>query len=215
MNECRIRFLGDAHEAADAHHFELSPSQQPVDRAEIAPQAVGKRAAGEKGGCRYRVRVGHRLQLCDPRLMRLPPGCSAERPNGLSTALRVQRQEIGQFLQNTDGSENKVGRSVLANCSLTILLRQHPNEIEAVRHAFKLTEGELLRLRQAAAGEGLLLLDQESCWFTAQFMSTPSEKRLLSTTAQERAELAADGVQAMDDAKVSFFRPLSSAADRR
>jgi type IV secretory pathway VirB4 component len=104
--------------------------------------------------------------------------------------LTVMTQHIGSFLNNTDGSENKIGRDVLGSCSLTVLLRQHPNEIDAVREAFKLSERELTRLRNAQSGEGLLVLDQESSWFTAQYVATDSEKRLLSTTALERAQFA-------------------------
>jgi hypothetical protein len=107
--------------------------------------------------------------------------------------LTVMTQHVGAFLFNADGSENKVGRSVLAACSLTVLLRQHPNEIDAVRQAFKLTENELIRLRQVPSGEGLIVLDQESCWFTAKYMSTDEERRFLSTTAAERASFRDDG----------------------
>lgn len=121
--------------------------------------------------------------------------------------LTVMTQHVGAFLFNADGTENKVGRSVLAACSLTILLRQHPNEIEAIRQAFKLTENELLRLRAVPAGEGLLVLDQESCWFTSQYISTDEEKRFLSTTAAERAQFAEEdrGLLGMGDDGDDFF----------
>lgn len=106
--------------------------------------------------------------------------------------LTVMTQQIGQFLRDNKGDENKIGQAVLDACSLTILLRQHSNEIKYVKEAFKLTTGETNKLRTVPAGEGLLLLDEDSCWFTAQHMATEEEHRLLSTTVAERSTFALD-----------------------
>lgn len=138
--------------------------------------------------------------------------------------LTVMTQQIGQFLWNTGGSENKIGRSVLGACSLTLLLRQHSNEIENVRDAFKLTESELMRLRTVPTGQGLLLLDQDSCWFTAEYLATDEERRFLSTTAAERATFSGSDSEMLElpagqenedyesESGGGFFRPLGPGA---
>jgi type IV secretory pathway VirB4 component len=132
--------------------------------------------------------------------------------------LTVMTQQIGQFLWNTGGTENKVGRAVLGACSLTLLLRQHSSEIENIREAFKLTESELIRLRTIPTGQGLLLLDQDSCWFTAEHLATDEERRFLSTTAAERASFSATDSEMLElppgeddedyESGGGFFQPL-------
>jgi type IV secretory pathway VirB4 component len=104
--------------------------------------------------------------------------------------LTVMTQDVGVFVLNDDGSENKVGRGVLNNCSTTVLLKQHPNELATVQKTFSLTPGEVSRLASARYGEGILFVGQESVWFSARGMTHPLEHRLMSTSMQERAQLA-------------------------
>jgi len=64
-------------------------------------------------------------------------------------------QEVGGML------DSQAGRSVLANTSYTILLRQKPAVIEAVQETFHLSNAERVALLTAGVGEGLLLMDDE------------------------------------------------------
>lgn len=109
--------------------------------------------------------------------------------------LTVMTQTIGSFLLNTDGSENKAGRGVIGNCSLAFLLKQQPPEARPIQDAFKLTRSEVVKLLGAQTGEGLLILDQESTWFTAYGLAHPDENSLMTTSVVERAELAAKAQQ--------------------
>jgi hypothetical protein len=106
--------------------------------------------------------------------------------------LTVMTQNVGVFVLNDDGSDNKIGQGVLANCSITVLLKQQPNEAEAIRRAFHLTEGELSRLLSSRSGEGLIFVGQETGWFSARDMASPLEYAMLTTTMSERAAIAAE-----------------------
>lgn len=110
------------------------------------------------------------------------------------TGLTVMTQNVGVFLQNDDGSENKAGVGVLSNCSTTVLLKQHPSEIQHVQRRFNLTTQEASTLLSARAGMGQIILDgKESCWFSAEHMANQYENAICSTTASERAAIAAAG----------------------
>ena len=130
--------------------------------------------------------------------------------------LTVMTQNVGVFVLNDDGSDNKVGQGILSNCSIKVLLKQEQSEADAIKRAFKLTSGELSRLVGAAAGEGLVFVDNETAWFSARGMASELEYAMLTTTMGERAALqkmatsgqvvpgketlAAEAARALDDA---------------
>jgi len=105
--------------------------------------------------------------------------------------LTVMTQDVGVFVLNEDGSENKIGRGILANCTIKALLKQEPSEIEAVRRAFDLTQSELSRLLAAGTGEGLIFVGRETVWFTAWGLASPQEYEMLTTTPDEMRQIAA------------------------
>jgi type IV secretory pathway VirB4 component len=101
--------------------------------------------------------------------------------------LTVMTQDVGVFVLDEHGNENKAGRAILANCSCTVLLKQHPNELGAVQQAFSLTAAEVTKLSSARIGEGLIIVGAESAWFSAQGMTHDNEHRMLETSMQARA----------------------------
>lgn len=103
--------------------------------------------------------------------------------------LTVMTQNVGVFVLNDDGSDNKVGQGILSNCSIKVLLKQEQSEADAIKRAFKLTSGELSRLVGAASGEGLVFVDNETAWFSARGMASEMEYAMLTTTMGERAAL--------------------------
>lgn len=103
--------------------------------------------------------------------------------------LTVMTQDVGVFVLNDEGRDNKVGQGILSNCSIRVLFRQQPSEQEAIRRQFKLTQGELQRLLNANSGEGLLFVSGESAWFTARNMASRPENDICSTTTTEVAEI--------------------------
>jgi hypothetical protein len=103
--------------------------------------------------------------------------------------LTVMTQNVGVFVTDSEGAANTVGRAILANCSIKVLLKQEPSEAEAVRAAFRLTDGELSRLLASRSGEGLVIVGRESSWFTAVGLASPLEYAMLTTTTSERAQI--------------------------
>ena len=104
--------------------------------------------------------------------------------------LTVMTQDVGVFVLGDDGGENKIGRAILANCSTTVLLKQHPNELGAVQRAFNLTPAEVAKLSSSGVGEGLIIVGQDSAWFSARGMAHPAEQRLFETSVDARRAYA-------------------------
>src|SRR5690606_33874962 len=65
-------------------------------------------------------------------------------------------------------------------------LKQHPNELAAVQRAFNLTPGEVSRLHSSQVGEGLIIVGQDSAWFSAMNMTDPAEHRVFETSMNAR-----------------------------
>ena len=136
--------------------------------------------------------------------------------------LTVMTQNVGVFVLNEDGSDNKVGQGVLSNCSIKVLLKQEQSESDAIKRAFKLTSGELSRLIGAAAGEGLVFVDTETAWFSSRGMASPLEYSMLTTTMGERAALAQAAEQqanqlgapggAIDESRQLSYQPEAETA---
>jgi len=104
--------------------------------------------------------------------------------------LTVMTQNVGVFVLNSDGSDNKTGQGILSNCSIQVLLKQQAVEADAIQRQFHLTQGELHKLTGAAAGEGLLFVGGETAWFTARDMASQEEHEMLTTTMSERYAIA-------------------------
>jgi hypothetical protein len=110
--------------------------------------------------------------------------------------LTVMTQNVGVFAADAAGNPNKVGQAIMGGCPIKILLSQEPTEAEAVVSSFHLTEGELSRLLSSRHGEGLVIVNRESTWFSSIGMASPLEHAMLTTTTTERAQIAASEHQA-------------------
>lgn len=64
-------------------------------------------------------------------------------------------QDISDFMKS------EYGKPIIANSSLQLLLKQSPAAIDVVKKTFNLTEGEKMRLLEAAVGEGLFFAGQK------------------------------------------------------
>lgn len=102
--------------------------------------------------------------------------------------LTVMTQNVGVFLE---GEQKKAGQGILANCSIKVLLKQQATEAEIIKKQFDLNDSELFSLIGAATGEGLIFVGRDSAWFSANGMASPEEYPILTTTMQERAQIAA------------------------
>ncbi len=93
---------------------------------------------------------------------------------------------LGLFLinQEVEGMlESEAGRSVLANTSYTLLLRQKPAVIEDIQKTFHLSNTEKVNLLTANVGEGLLLMEDEHS--EIKIVASELEHKQITTNADE------------------------------
>ncbi|MBR9702215.1 DUF87 domain-containing protein [Candidatus Pacearchaeota archaeon] len=93
---------------------------------------------------------------------------------------------MGLFLinQEVEGILNsQAGRSVLANSSYTILLRQKPAVIDEVQKTFHLSSVERIALLTAGIGEGILLMEDEHS--ELKIVASSEEHKQITTNADE------------------------------
>jgi hypothetical protein len=92
-------------------------------------------------------------------------------------ALFLINQEVEGMLQS------EAGRSVLANSSYTILMRQKPSVIQAIQNTFNLSPSEKTFLLTAAIGEGLILMDDEHS--EIRIVASAEEHKQITTKPDE------------------------------
>lgn len=112
-------------------------------------------------------------------------------------------QEVGGML------ESQAGRSVLANTSYTILLRQKPAVIEAVQETFHLSNAERVALLTAGVGEGLLLMDDEHS--EIKIVASEIEHKQITTNPDEilaQNKEQKPKIQEQEKSKEVFQEPL-------
>jgi len=93
---------------------------------------------------------------------------------------------LGLFLinQEVEGMlESEAGRSVLANTSYTLLLRQKPAVIDSIQKTFHLSNPEKIPLLTAGVGEGLLLMEDEHS--EIKIIASELEHKQITTNADE------------------------------
>jgi len=93
---------------------------------------------------------------------------------------------MGLFLINQEVEnmlDSQAGRSVLANTSYTLLLRQKPAMIKSVQNVFHLSEAEKVLLLTARPGEGLLLMENEHS--EINITASKKEHEVITTNADE------------------------------
>ncbi len=79
--------------------------------------------------------------------------------------------------------ESQAGKSVLANSSYTMLMRQKPAVIDNICKTFHLSENERTHLLTAGIGEGLLIMEDDHS--KIKVIASPEEHNLITTNADE------------------------------
>ncbi len=82
-------------------------------------------------------------------------------------ALTTITQDAGDLLAT------ELGQSIVANASSHILLRQAPQAIDRIQHAFRLTDSEARYLLACPTGHGLFLIGDNR--FPLQITASPTE----------------------------------------
>jgi type IV secretory pathway VirB4 component len=95
-----------------------------------------------------------------------------------------------------------LGKAIIANSATQILLRQAPQPIDDIVHAFTLSAGERQFLLSAERGQGLLSTGTQRVAF--QSLASPAEDRLITTDPVELTRLLAEEQTESDKAFVDL-----------
>lgn len=104
-----------------------------------------------------------------------------------SLAKRARKYYLGistitQDVEDFMGS--KMGRAIVANSSMQLLLKQSPSAVDVLSGVFKLTEEENKRLANFPVGQGLFFAGQNHVHI--QVIASQTETQLVSTTPLEQ-----------------------------
>lgn len=97
----------------------------------------------------------------------------AKRARKYKLGLTTITQDVGDFM----GS--KMGKAIIANSSLLLLLKQSPSAVDVIAETFKLTEEEKKRLTNFPIGQGLFFAGQNHVHI--QIHASPTEDSLITT----------------------------------
>ena len=98
----------------------------------------------------------------------------AKRARKYNLGLTTVTQDVEDFISSP------MGRAIVANSSIQILLKQSPSAVDVLGQVFKLTEEELKRLSNFAVGQGLFFAGQNHVMI--QIIASETETGLISTT---------------------------------
>lgn len=103
-----------------------------------------------------------------------------------SLAKRARKYNLGittitQDVEDFMGS--RMGRAIVANASMQILLKQSPSAVDVLSDVFKLTSEEKKRLSQFPVGQGLFFAGQNHVHI--QVVASPTETGLITTNPQQ------------------------------
>ncbi len=100
-----------------------------------------------------------------------------------SLAKRARKYNLGITTISQDVEDfigSRMGRAIVANASMQLLLKQSPTAVDLLADVFKLTSEEKKRLSQFPVGQGLFFAGQNHVHI--QIIASPTESGLISTT---------------------------------
>lgn len=103
-----------------------------------------------------------------------------------SLAKRARKYNLGITTISQDVEDfmgSRMGRAIVANASMQLLLKQSPTAIDVLADVFKLTGEERKRLTQFPIGQGLFFAGQNHVHI--QIIASPTETELITTNPQE------------------------------
>jgi len=108
-------------------------------------------------------------------------------------ALFLINQEVEGMLAS------EAGKSVLANSSYTLLMRQKPAVIKQIQETFSLSNAERFVLLTASVGEGILLMDDEHS--EIRIVASEEEHKQITTNPDEILEQRKNSQEQMKSSK--------------
>ncbi len=90
-------------------------------------------------------------------------------------------QDIGDFLKS------EYGKPLISNASLSLLLKQHPSQVDLIKDVFDLTDAEKNFLLQCSVGEGLFIAGLNHA--IIQVISSAKEDALVTTNPEQLRQM--------------------------
>ncbi|MDP4038681.1 MAG: DUF87 domain-containing protein [bacterium] len=118
-----------------------------------------------------------------------------------SVAKRARKYYLGLTTISQDVEDmlsSQMGRAIVNNSSLQLLLKQAPSSVDVVSDTFKLTSEEKNRLSQFPVGEGLFFAGLNH--IIMRILASPMEEQLITTNPEELLEGQAAGEQPAGEA---------------
>src|SRR5205814_1678589 len=111
-----------------------------------------------------------------------------------SLAKRARKYNLGittitQDVEDFMGS--RMGRAIVANASMQLLLKQSPSAVDVLADVFKLTSEEKKRLSQFPIGQGLFFAGQNHVHI--QIAASPTETGLITTNPAQVQQIEQQG----------------------
>jgi hypothetical protein len=96
---------------------------------------------------------------------------------------------ISQDVEDFMGS--RMGRAIVANASMQLLLKQSSSAVDVLADVFKLTSEERKRLSQFPVGQGLFFAGQNHVHI--QVTASPTEMNLITTNPDQVRQIEQQG----------------------
>lgn len=125
-----------------------------------------------------------------------------------SVAKRARKYNLGLTTISQDVEDmlsSRMGRAIVANSSMQILLKQAPSAVEIVASTFKLTEEETKRLSNFPIGQGLFFAGQSHVHIRID--ASPTEAQLITTDPKQL-----QAMEALSNKQASTANVISSVA---
>lgn len=111
-----------------------------------------------------------------------------------SLAKRARKYNLGITTISQDVEDfigSRMGRAIVANASMQLLLKQAPSSVNLLTEVFRLTSEESKRLTQFPIGQGLFFAGQNHVHI--QIIASPTETSLITTNPAQVQEISRQG----------------------
>ncbi len=123
----------------------------------------------------------------------------AKRARKYNLGLTTITQDVEDFMSS------KMGRAVVANSSMQLLLKQSPSAVDILADTFKLTSEEKKRLSQFPIGQGLFFAGQSHVHI--QIIASETEAKLINTDPDEQPQATAHEINMQPPANQGSSEP--------
>jgi hypothetical protein len=105
---------------------------------------------------------------------------------------------------------SQMGRAIVSNSSMQILLKQSSSAVDVLASVFKLTSEEQKRLSQFPVGQGLLFAGSNHVHINV--IASPTETSLISTNPEEIKKVQEVAQRAQEAYQIMTQQPNPTAA---